>query len=112
MIEGSKGLKLQVELQDWAIDRLEVKQGEDVHITLTNLNEGPMPIKSGVVWSVVAQDNIKSVIHEEKSDTAITIPGDDCYTWTLGTKNITPGVYRVLPFNRGEVPLKRKIRIT
>jgi hypothetical protein len=111
-IGKSSRLKPQVELLDWRIDRLVVRRGEDVHITLTNLNKGPLPIESGVVWSVVAQGNIRSVIHEEKSDTAITIPGDDSYTWTLGTKKIPPGIYRVLPFNRGEVPLKTKIRIT
>jgi len=108
-------LKNNVKLQDWTIDRLEAKRGEMVHITLTNLEKKAIVLNAGdVLWRILPQGErcvLCDVVYEEKSDRTITILGDDSYTWTLHTKNLEPGVYGVLPYNR-EQPLNRKITIS
>jgi hypothetical protein len=106
-------LKNSLQLQDWTIDQLEVKQGDDVHITLTNLESKSVILNTGdICWSVMPQGRyaLPDVVYVERSDKTIIILGDDSYTWTLYTKNLEPGVYGVLPYNRKE-PLKRKITI-
>jgi len=106
--------QIHLEMKDWTIDRLEVKQGEDVHVTLTNLEENPIMCNTGdVVWRIMPQGRcaLCDVAYEEKSDRTITILGDDSYTWTLHTRDLQPGIYGVLPWNR-VIPLKRKIKIT
>jgi hypothetical protein len=106
---------------DWTIERLECKQGDEVGITLTNLNKRyPLRFDRGdVMWELKTEDGTPL---KKKEGTSITlekplqIRGSDSYTWLLPTKNLEEGVYRVwrtviINGQKELKPLLRKLRI-
>jgi hypothetical protein len=102
---------------DWILDKTECKQGDDVRVIMTNLNDKPFPspnhsISQGeVMWKLVKQQNNANLV--EKNDKKIVRFGEmettlsketgyligpyQNYTWILSTKKeaqyIAAGVY-------------------
>jgi hypothetical protein len=105
---------------DWTIDPLVCTQGDEVGITLTNLDED-QPLKftatdkaTKVMWDIRKEGEQESVSKDQgiiKKD--LEIPPNDSYTWLWSTGTCC-GVYRVYRATKtSEKPvlLKRKILI-
>ena len=92
---------------DWSISRLDCCSGEEIEITLTNLDEKPIVFeKDCVMWELRKEDSGESK-HIEKIAHDITINKEDGYTWLFNDKNIDKGVYQIW---RCVTPPKRSYR--
>lgn len=104
---------------DWTIDRLRCTQGDQIAITLTNLDKKEMLFPASkneprVMWEV--KEEGETAVASGECGTikkAINIDPDDSYTWLWSTNNCS-GVYRVYRLIRRKdeeelVCMKRKI---
>lgn len=101
-------------MMDWTIDRLQCNEGDEIGITLTNLEEKKIKFTKGdTMWKIVKEGDEKVPLHTETLDRSIVIPADDSYTWLWTTKGV--GIHRVHRLTRDKdekfKPLKRKLRI-
>ena len=98
---------------DWTIDRLRCTKGDQIGITLTNLNSEDETFEAQtVMWEVRKEGEVTPISEDQgKIKQKLVIPPNDSYTWLWPTENCC-GVYRVyrLTLPKKElVPLKRKI---
>lgn len=86
---------------DWTLDRLECVLGDEVRLTLTNLeSDKKMPFpKDTIMWEVIKEGDEKPV-KIEKIEKPLIIEKKDSYTWLWNTKdkldNDKVGIYRVV----------------
>jgi hypothetical protein len=115
-------------MMDWTLDRLECNSGDEIKITLTNLDYDPLPTfpTGTVMWEIMKEEETSPVkIQRIKKPITLQEKGNYVWLWKTdedlenGKKTLETGIYRFLRLTTNKKtgnfelkPLKKRLRIT
>jgi hypothetical protein len=95
---------------DWILDRVSCEQGENVKITITNLDGKDVTVfhENDIAFTII--DDEDKFRYEAKAKKEITLRNFESYSWLWNTSDVDADkIYRVIPRGRAGAPLRRSI---